>query len=182
MIPRSTNTSKNSEYFRLYGIDACFDITLSARWHLCGYDLNLTYPQDGHFPSLNPQLPQGATKSKVTTKQALFAEARARYATLTAESPASLKKRSEEWLKEKRDLSGRANGTIDSWYGCLIYEEMIDYALNFSVPWSESHRFVIVNEQQLGLSRFVNPIGSNQDSGNGFDVRYVVLIFFSLAC
>ena len=36
----------------------------------------------------------------------------------------------------KRDLSGRANGTIDPWYGCDLYDEMIDYALNFSLPWS----------------------------------------------
>lgn len=38
---------------------------------------------------------------------------------------------------KKRDLSGRANGTIDPWYGCDIYDEMIDYAVNFSAPWSE---------------------------------------------
>ena len=36
----------------------------------------------------------------------------------------------------KRDLSLRANGTIDPWYGCFIYDEMIDYAFNFSKPWS----------------------------------------------
>ena len=36
----------------------------------------------------------------------------------------------------KRDLSLRANGTIDSWYGCFLYDELIDYALNFSAPWS----------------------------------------------
>lgn len=27
------------------------------RRHLCGYDLNLTYPQNGHFPALNPPFP-----------------------------------------------------------------------------------------------------------------------------
>ena len=45
-------------------------------------------------------------------------------------------KRDGAWLA-RRDLSMRANGTIDTWYGCLIYDEMIDYALNFSAPWSE---------------------------------------------
>lgn len=39
----------------------------------------------------------------------------------------------DQW---KRDLSGRANGTIDPWYECDLYDEMIDYALNFSLPWS----------------------------------------------
>lgn len=38
----------------------------------------------------------------------------------------------EQW---KRDLIGRANGTIDPWYECDIYDELIDYALNFSLPW-----------------------------------------------
>lgn len=38
--------------------------------------------------------------------------------------------------KSKRDLSGRANGTIDPWYACFLGAEVQDYALNFSVPWS----------------------------------------------
>jgi len=40
-----------------------------------------------------------------------------------------------EW---KRDLTGRANGTIDPWYGCLLWDEMIDYAVNFTFPWTLS--------------------------------------------
>ncbi|OJA14522.1 hypothetical protein AZE42_12633 [Rhizopogon vesiculosus] len=38
----------------------------------------------------------------------------------------------------KRDLAGRANGTIDPWYGCDVYDEMLDYAINFTFPWSLS--------------------------------------------
>ena len=41
-----------------------------------------------------------------------------------------------EWIGGKRDLSGRANGTIDPWYGCFLGDELRDYALNFSLPWS----------------------------------------------
>ena len=46
------------------------------------------------------------------------------------------------WLAKKnsilqdRDLSGRANGSIDPWYGCFLSTELQDYALNFSMPWS----------------------------------------------
>jgi carboxypeptidase D len=29
----------------------------------------------------------------------------------------------------------RANGTIDPFYGCLL-DELIDYAVNFTFPWS----------------------------------------------
>ena len=57
-------------------------------------------------------------------------------------TPASLREvaareeRKREWKKEKRDLTGRANGTIDPWYGCDLQGEIEDYALNFSIPWS----------------------------------------------
>ena len=40
--------------------------------------------------------------------------------------------RREQW---KRDLSGRPNGTIDPWYGCFLLAEVVEYALNFSLPW-----------------------------------------------
>lgn len=46
-------------------------------------------------------------------------------------------KRDEE--PRKRDLTGRANGTIDPWYGCFLFEELEDYALNFTFPWSACH-------------------------------------------
>jgi hypothetical protein len=38
----------------------------------------------------------------------------------------------------KSGLAGRANGTIDPWYGCALYDEMIDYAFNFTSPWCKS--------------------------------------------
>jgi hypothetical protein len=43
-------------------------------------------------------------------------------------------KRGSQW---KRDLSGRANGTLDPWYGCDMFDELLDYALNFTQPWGE---------------------------------------------
>lgn len=45
--------------------------------------------------------------------------------------------RRKEWIKEKRDLTGRANGSIDPFYGCFLGSEIQDYALNFSFPWSK---------------------------------------------
>ena len=45
-----------------------------------------------------------------------------------------LPKNNNAW---KRDLSGRANGTIDEWYECYLYDEMMDYAINFTFPWSK---------------------------------------------
>lgn len=50
--------------------------------------------------------------------------------------------RKAAWKKEKRDLSGRANGTIDPFYGCFLMSEVYDYANNFSFPWSTSSKFI----------------------------------------
>ena len=40
----------------------------------------------------------------------------------------------EQW---KRDLAGRANGTLDPWYLCDLFDEVFEYALNFTFPWSK---------------------------------------------
>lgn len=142
-----------------------------TRSHLCGYDLNLTYPQNGHFPTLNPPGFSGfaqRTASDRTRKTALLRQA------LKVDSHAAprslhkrgsfgtpdpqLAKRNEEW---KRELSGRPNGTIDPFYGCDLYDEVIDYAFNFSLPWSEfsmifdAIRSILTN----AFSRGTQPLG-----------------------
>ncbi|KAI1792416.1 alpha/beta-hydrolase [Ganoderma leucocontextum] len=43
----------------------------------------------------------------------------------------SLLKRLTEW---KRDAAGQA--ILDPWYGCDLFDEMWDYALNFTFPWT----------------------------------------------
>ena len=43
-----------------------------------------------------------------------------------------------EW---KRDLTNRANGTLGPWYGCDLFDEMWDYAFNFTYPWSMHRLF-----------------------------------------
>lgn len=35
----------------------------------------------------------------------------------------------------KHDLADRSNGTIDPWYQCDLYTEMIAYAVNYTFPW-----------------------------------------------
>jgi carboxypeptidase D len=41
--------------------------------------------------------------------------------------------RRHEW---KRSVAGRPNNTLDPFYGCFLFEEMWDYAANFSAPWA----------------------------------------------
>ena len=110
---------------------------------MCGYDLNLTYPQNGHFPTLDPPFPNfdGVSKSRASVykkaliKQALVADTQKRSAGIfeRAVDETRLAKR-DAW---KRDLAGRANGTIDPFYKCDLLDEMYDYAVNFSLPWSK---------------------------------------------
>ncbi|THH29780.1 hypothetical protein EUX98_g4414 [Antrodiella citrinella] len=156
-------------YPQLIGYDPEVFEYFKGQAHLCGYDINLTYPQTSKFPTLSPtEIPDAAVldrfaaTSKIRTKSALLAEAHARFAQRTATAGKNtLSRRDMEetrdliafkrdaWIAEKRDLTGRGNDTtIDPFYGCLIYEELLDYALNFSIPW-------------------------NLTGGNGFDVYNV---------
>lgn len=65
----------------------------------------------------------------------------------------------DQW---KRDLTGRANGTIDPYYQCDLFQEMVDYALNYSLPWST---FVLRIDFDIRADK---ALGGN--SANGFDV------------
>lgn len=114
------------------------------RSHLCGYDLNLTYPQDGHFPTLELGDTGSFTRKQRALKKTLIKDALRTDALLARRT---LEKR-QLWAAGKptrdvpessisrRDLTNRANGSIDPFYGCDLYDELIDYALNFSLPWS----------------------------------------------
>ncbi|KAF8433226.1 alpha/beta-hydrolase [Boletus edulis BED1] len=116
---------------------------------LCGYNLTLEYPQPEHFPTLNaPISPTAAAETSMKYKKRglleaqrkLVAELRKRDA-VSVEAGERLQAR-DTW---KRNLAGRANGTIDPWYQCDIYYEMVDYALNFTFPWSSGHQFDVYN-------------------------------------
>lgn len=115
-----------------------FYLNCACRQHLCGYDLNLTYPQDGHFATpqiVNPTDPNSPyiLNDLDVAKRQFFQKTLSQFATA---AELQFAKRAEDGTVAKRDLSLRANGTIDSWYGCFLYDELIDYALNFSAPWS----------------------------------------------
>jgi len=159
-------------YPQLIGYDTQVYEYFKEQSHLCGYDLNLTYPQNGHFPTLNPPLPFADDRlghrflKKDLLKQALAANAFDTRRELTerdldAHTVRRLEKR-DAW---KRDLSGRANGTIDPFYQCDLYDEMIDYALNFSIPWkgNDENGFDVYNipdaldpEAPMDASVFLN--------------------------
>jgi carboxypeptidase D len=68
----------------------------------------------------------------------------------------------------KRDLAGRANGTIDPWYGCDVYDEMYDYAVNFTFPWCMN----VASKIWLPL---MYAIALSKESGGVFDVSSLLL-------
>ncbi|KAI5123819.1 hypothetical protein M0805_009111 [Coniferiporia weirii] len=131
--------------------------------HLCGFDLNLTYPQSGgFFPTLNyvsasdanspyfssspipvsrasQRLYHSSFDSKM--KKRAIMEFGRRTAGMRKRHSAKISSRAEAEREErrqlwKRDLSQRANGTIDSWYACFLLDELYDYMTNFTLPWS----------------------------------------------
>lgn len=123
---------------------------LYCRHHLCGYDLNLTYPQNGTFPTLNYTSGQQAALNRVAShttraarswKDTIVDKISKRQSTQGESTYVSRSVKRSEW---KRDLSGRPNGTIDSWYGCDIFDEMTDYAVNFTFPWSKRFSSFII--------------------------------------
>ncbi|EJF59037.1 alpha/beta-hydrolase [Dichomitus squalens LYAD-421 SS1] len=122
-------------YPQLIGYDPEVFDYFREQQHLCGYDLNLTYPQNGHFPTLQVVNPTDPASPLITENFSNKRQFFRKTLTRLAVEADTLRKRDGELVK--RDLSLRANGTIDSWYGCFIYDELIDYALNFSAPWSE---------------------------------------------
>ncbi|KAF7368752.1 Carboxypeptidase [Mycena venus] len=110
--------------------------------HLCGYDLNFTYPQNGHFPTLvdpfEKQGPAARFAFQSRLKKAPLAllnagRAKSKALPLNRREVMRREERRQEW---KRSIAGRPNGTLDPFYGCALFEEMWDYAANFSSPWS----------------------------------------------
>ncbi|TFK91411.1 alpha/beta-hydrolase [Polyporus arcularius HHB13444] len=116
--------------------------------HLCGFDLNLTYPQNGHFPTLNlvqptedSALSQSLLNPTENRAKSLHATVAEKFTTVHGKPDLTKRfefheRREEQRQQWKRDLSGRANGTIDPFYGCFLLDELIDYAVNFTFPWS----------------------------------------------
>lgn len=89
------------------------------RAHLCGYDVNLTYPQETLIPYIESTPRVSSFWSSVAARE---------------QTTGLLQRRS------KRDHS--LSNQLDPYYGCSIFDEVVDYAANFSYPWCTSRPFV----------------------------------------
>jgi carboxypeptidase D len=104
--------------------------------HLCGYDLNLTYPQQvGHFPSLDAKHAVRSLRTVNTGRKSVVdIKKRLRHVVLHSTLRGTNHTRRSFG---RRSLEGRANGTLDPWYQCDLFNELWDYALNYTFPLSE---------------------------------------------
>ncbi|KAE9404117.1 alpha/beta-hydrolase [Gymnopus androsaceus JB14] len=120
-------------YPEIIGFDPDVFQYFKEQEHLCGYDVNLTYPQKGIIPTIidpfstttsfsESQLqPQPLPRKRSLSRSALSAAGSLASRDLDAAT---------------RNLTGRPNGTLDPMYGCFLWEEMTDYAMNFTFPWT----------------------------------------------
>lgn len=173
-MKRSSIISVNSEYARF--LRTCSNtetMDLSPfRTHLCNYDLNLTYPQTGgHFPTLlspfhvtfDSRVVFGGPRA--SARFDLNYLSRANFISEFVkrsereDSHTKVKRQRQQQLtlaQWKRDHLNKK--TLDEDYGCFLWEEMTDFATNFTFPWCKCFLvFVIIRE--------LNCISSTYSSG-----------------
>jgi len=130
------------------------DDSRSYRSHLCGFDINLTYPETKPIPPIN--LASSGNNMPFRLNLSRFRKFYAKLQRRAEAISTTPYKRDLGETKQlgKRNLAGRANGTIDPWvgvvrfskynntkhlycmqYGCVLIDEFIDYAINFTFPW-----------------------------------------------
>ncbi|RDB23681.1 hypothetical protein Hypma_009154 [Hypsizygus marmoreus] len=128
-------------YPQLIGYDQEVYKYFKEQSKLCGYNVNLTYPQNGTIPHVPLVLPSQRDVPfflENTLSHKSFMSQLAHRHSLQA---VKLQKREQEanlalW---KRDfLTGRPTDTLDPWYGCLLLDMFIDYAINYTYPWNLS--------------------------------------------
>ncbi|GJE99868.1 serine carboxypeptidase [Phanerochaete sordida] len=147
-------------YPQIIGYDTGVYDYFKQQSHLCGLDINISYPQTGGplpavnlTPGTNPasqnQTEPDADADKDTKVVQLpqapslrtrgFADEVAyRFARRGAAAAPKIQRRSAG--KSWKDVAANSSG-VNPWYGCDVWDEMIDYALNYTYPWSKYEEF-----------------------------------------
>ncbi|KZV76554.1 alpha/beta-hydrolase [Peniophora sp. CONT] len=90
----------------------------ASKSHSCGYDFNLTYPQANAIPNLPPAPRRSPFWSTFRNE---------------SQEPGLVFRRSVPLQKRQSPSLG---SELDPFYGCALFDEMIDYAANFSSSWA----------------------------------------------
>ncbi|KAN0130135.1 serine protease [Lactarius tabidus] len=124
-VSQSTNiatTSIIASFPQLINFDKDIFEAFESKAHLCGYDVNLTYPQETPIPYIKSTPRVSSIWSSVAAQE---------------QTTGLLQRRS------KRDYS--FSNQTDPYYGCSIFDEVVDYATNFSYPWCTSQLFDVTD-------------------------------------
>ncbi|KAI0714404.1 alpha/beta-hydrolase [Cerioporus squamosus] len=150
-------------YPQLIGYDPAVFEYFREQEHLCGYDLNLTYPQvGGTLPSLSTgPTPGGSLElSKNTLKRRRSVGRLVRNVVDKLDE----RKGSRSSRRKRQFVRPTSNGTINPDYGCDLFDEALHYALDNVQPWTDPNtRFTyydipdgLAAESQLSGDEFYN--------------------------
>ncbi|THH14132.1 hypothetical protein EW146_g6173 [Bondarzewia mesenterica] len=141
VYPNLVTISILESFPQLIGFDQDVFKSFQTQAHLCGFDLNLTYPQQELLPSFQPTVHPSSYWSSAPNEAPSALDRRERMRDqLGRRASVMLEKNSItlRTLRSRQQQSGSklSNGTLNPSYGCALFDEMIDYAANFSRPWT----------------------------------------------
>jgi hypothetical protein len=102
----------------------------------------LSYPQPTPLPSMKiTNLGDPNRKSSALTTEGSEKDAHGKRSILAAVKAGSANGRASRRASRhdpplRRSSVLRPTGVIDAWYGCDLFDEVVDYALNYTWPWS----------------------------------------------
>lgn len=109
----------------------------AEQFTLCGYNLTFSYPEtQGHFPPFEFQ-GNGNSRQRVKQASQKLKELTLLLANSDEKGHDPPKLALEERQGEKYPVPA-LTGKINSWYGCWLVEEVLDFAHNYSIPWRAS--------------------------------------------
>ncbi|KAG8864445.1 hypothetical protein FRC20_010191 [Serendipita sp. 405] len=164
-------------YPQLIGFEPSVYEYFVEQYNLCGYNLTLEYPASNPYPRLrDPYMDPGVTSKAESNGEETPPMANSRWRGLDAlamiQDTVELykiphEKRSEEisfngkrFVKRQQTSPGSVLapiGTIDSYYGCFLMEQLWDYATNYTAPWRRIDFDVYRISDALSPSSVNNP-------------------------
>ncbi|KAJ7741263.1 alpha/beta-hydrolase, partial [Mycena metata] len=115
-------------YPQLIGYDPEVFEYFKEQYQLCGFDFTLEYPPTGPlFYGSAPSSSSGNLKAVKSAWKKVWSR--------TQNPPISKREQSDRVLAWKRDLPPN-NGTINPTWGCSLVDELVDWALTNSFPWT----------------------------------------------
>ena len=109
----------------------------AEQFTLCGFNLTFSYPETrGHFPSLKSS---GNVNGRQQVKQSSNKLKELAFLLADAERQGhDLPKLALEKRQGQNYPIPALTGKLNAWYGCLLVEEVLDFAHNYTIPWRAS--------------------------------------------